>query len=450
MDNSIAIKKYKNSVTRKYISVSNDEIDTIQKGDYWFSRKIDGQLWFYCKSNKNSKIINSNENDISNLVKDIKKDLDKKLSKSNNIILAGELYFLTKDRERYGDTISGLGDSSKKKNLRLGIFDIVVSDKFLSSFEKKYNFLKKTLGKNLKDFSHVLEHKKIKQNEINKLFKEIVVKNNAEGLIIKNNSVVYKIKKEETADLLVTGYTLGSRPNQIRSISLGVFLNEKEIMHVGSCGNIPTNLRKDLYKKLVKLKVNSNFQKIASNGSAYNFVKPEVVCEIKLLEFQGDKSNDEPIRHLKYEYSNKSLNATGRSRSVSILNSNVVNIRSDKKGNFEECGIDQIIRVSGIPKSEFKELNNKDLPKSKILKKEIFKKESKKGTAIRKFLFWKSNKEKSSDYPSYLCYYLDYSEGRSDPIKRKLYPFENEKLGLNHFKDLVSENIKKGWEKHGT
>ena len=450
MDNSIAIKKYKNLVTRKYISVSNDEIDTIQKGDYWFSRKIDGQLWFYCKSNKDSKIINSNENDISNLVKDIKKDLDKKLSKSNNIILAGELYLLTKDRERYGDTISGLGDSSKKKNLRLGIFDIVVSDKFLSSFEKKYNFLKKTLGKNLKDFSHVLEHKKIKQNEINKLFKEIVVKNNAEGLIIKNNSVVYKIKKEETADLLVTGYTLGSRPNQIRSISLGVFLNEKEIMHVGSCGNIPTNLRKDLYKKLVKLKVNSNFQKIASNGSAYNFVKPEVVCEIKLLEFQGDKSNDEPIRHLKYEYSNKSLNATGRSRSVSILNSNVVNIRSDKKGNFEECGIDQIIRVSGIPKSEFKELNNKDLPKSKILKKEIFKKESKKGTAIRKFLFWKSNKEKSSDYPSYLCYYLDYSEGRSDPIKRKLYPFENEKLGLNHFKDLVSENIKKGWEKHGT
>ena len=450
MDNSIAIKKYKNSVTRKYISVSNDEIDTIQKGDYWFSRKIDGQLWFYCKSNKNSKIINSNENDISNLVKDIKKDLDKKLSKSKNIILAGELYFLTKDRERYGDTISGLGDNSKKKNLRLGIFDIVVSDKFLGSFEKKYNFLKKILGENLKDFSHVLEHKRIKQNEINRLFKEIVIKNNAEGLIVRDDSAVYKIKKEETVDLLITGYTLGNTPNQIRSISLGVYLNENEILHVGSCGNMPTNLRKDLYKKLIKLKVNSNFQKIASNGSAYNFIKPEIVCEIKLLEFQGDKSNDEPIRHLKYEYSNKSLNATGRSRSVSILNCNVVNIRSDKKANFEDCGIDQIIKVSGIPKSEFKEVNNKDLPKSKIIKKETFKKESKKGTAIRKFLFWKSNKEKASDYPSYLCYYLDYSEGRSDPIKRKLYPFEDEKLGLNHFKNLVSENIKKGWEKHGS
>ena len=76
-----------------------------------------------------------------------------------------------------------------------------------------------------------------------------------------------------------------------------------------------------------------------------SFIKPEIVCEIKLLEFQGDKSNDEPIRHLKYEYSNKSLNATGRSRSVSILNCNVVNIRPDKKANFEDCGINQIIKV---------------------------------------------------------------------------------------------------------
>ena len=86
----------------------------VTKGDYWFSRKYDGQLWFYCKSNKNSKIINSNENDISTLINDIKKELDKKLSKTTNIILAGELYSLTKGN--VGDTISGLGDKSKEKS----------------------------------------------------------------------------------------------------------------------------------------------------------------------------------------------------------------------------------------------------------------------------------------------------------------------------------------------
>ena len=122
--------------------------------------------------------------------------LDKKLSNTKNIILAGELYSLTKERERYGDTISGLGDKSKRKNLRLGVFDIVISDKLLSSFDEKYKFLKKNLGENSKDLSHVLEHKQIKHSDVNKHFKEIVIKNNSEGLIVRNDSVIYKIKKE--------------------------------------------------------------------------------------------------------------------------------------------------------------------------------------------------------------------------------------------------------------
>ena len=197
---------------------------------------------------------------------------------------------------------------------------------------------------------------------------------------------------------------MSDKANQIRSVSLGVYLNENEIVHIGACGNFTSDaLRKDLYKQLTKLKIKSNFQKIASNGAAYNFVKPAIVCEVKLLEFQGDKSNDEPIRHLKYEFTNNSLNATGRARSVSILNSSIINIRKDKKPSYEDCGLKQIIRISGIAKENFKEQNNKNLPKSKLIKKEVIKKESKKGIAIKKFVLWKSNKEKASDYPSYLC-----------------------------------------------
>ena len=90
----------------------------------------------------------------------------------------------------------------------------------------------------------------------------------------------------------------------------------------------------------------------------------------------------------------------------------------------------------------------KDLPKSKIIKKEVYVKESNKGNAIKKFILWKSNKEETGDYPSYLCYYLDFSDSRKDPIKKKIYPFEDEKEGLKLFKSLLEENIKKGWEKH--
>ena len=443
------IKKYKSSVTRKYIFVSKDEIDSIPKNDLFISKKIDGQLWFYCKSDKNSKIINASENEISDVIQDIKKDLDKKLKKIKNIILAGELYSLSSERERYGDTISGLGDKSKRKALRFGVFDVVYMEKLFPDFNKKYEFLKKTLNTKTKEPSHAIEQTKAKQSELTKFFKDKIEKSNAEGLIVRDNSTIYKIKQEETADLLITGYTVSDKANQIRSVSLGVYLNENEIVHIGACGNFTSDaLRKDLYKQLTKLKIKSNFQKIASNGAAYNFVKPAIVCEVKLLEFQGDKSNDEPIRHLKYEFTNNSLNATGRARSVSILNSSILNIRKDKKPNYEDCGLKQIIRISGIAKENFKEQNNKNLPKSKLIKKEVIKKESKKGIAIKKFVLWKSNKEKASDYPSYLCYYLDFSDSRKDPIKRKIYPFEDEKIGLNHFKKLLDENAKKGWEKY--
>ena len=57
MDIASSIKKYKNSVTRKYISLSNDEIDVITKGDYPY-QTIDSGLFYQkvlnqIKQNKN-------------------------------------------------------------------------------------------------------------------------------------------------------------------------------------------------------------------------------------------------------------------------------------------------------------------------------------------------------------------------------------------------------------
>lgn len=444
-----AIKKYKNSVVRKYIFLTSQEISSIEKGDWLVSKKVDGQLWFYVKEGNTSQMINANESDITSQIKNIVKELDHNFKSYKNIILAGELYYATSERERYGDVIAGLGDSAKGKNLRYGIFDIVTMEKAPTKYEDKYKLICKLAGKTSNKLSHAIPQDSITNKDIPSYFKDQIEKKGLEGLIVRNDSVVYKIKSEETADLLVTGYTMGSKPGQVRSVSLGFYLNEKEIIHVGSCGSFENDsVRKDLYKQLSSIKVEANFKKIASNGSAYIFVKPKLVVEVQLLELQGDKSNDQPIRHLKYEYDQNKLMATGRARSVSILNSKVIAIRKDKQANFQDCGLGQIIKISGIPKSEFKEITLKDLPKSKIIKKEIYVKDSNKGKAVKKFIFWKSNKEKTGDYPSYLCYYLDFSDGRQDPIKRKLYPFEDEKEGLQLFKSLLEENIKKGWEKY--
>ena len=121
-------------------------------------------VWKSCWYNKHSfSSSSSSDSEISDIIQDIKKDLDKKLKKIKNIILAGELYCLTSERERYGDTISGLGDKSKRKTLRFGVFDVVHMEKLFPDFDKKYEFLKKTLNINTKELSHAIEQTKAKQ-----------------------------------------------------------------------------------------------------------------------------------------------------------------------------------------------------------------------------------------------------------------------------------------------
>ena len=442
------IKRYKLVVAQRYIFLPVNEIKNLQNDDYFTSRKYDGQLWYYVKEKDYSKIINVSERDISKALPALLSDLDNKTKQHKNLILAGELYFSTNDRERNGDVSSSINDVSRSKNLKFGVFDVVFSEKLNPEFSKRYDFLLNMFDIDKKASCHAIEQKKIKKNEIEKYFTEIVENEKGEGVILRNNTHIYKIKKEETIDAVITGYTTEEKANEIRSVSFGVFINQNEIMHIGSSGNFSDlNLKKSLFNELISLKINSNFQKVASNGAAYTFVKPKVVLEVKLLEFQADKSNDEPVKHVKFEVKNEKLNATGKIRSVSILGSSILRLRDDKKANEQDCGLNQISRITGLSKDEFKTQEIKNLPESKIIQKEVYKKESKKGIAIRKFVFWKSNKEKVSDYPSFLCYYLDYSEGRKDPMRKKIYPFNDEKLGSAYFKKLMDENVKKGWDR---
>ena len=295
----------------------------------------------------------------------------------------------------------------------------------------------------------MIEHKQVNKKDIQKYFKDKIEKNDAEGLIVRNDSKIYKIKKEETLDAVITGYTTAENNTEVRSVSLGVFVQPNEILHIGSCGGFSSGInKKELFKDLKKLSVKSNFHKVGSNGSAYTFVEPKIVVEVNVLDLQTDKSDDSPIRHVKFELEKNKLNVSGKMRSVSILNAQVINIRIDKKADIKDVGLSQITNITGLSKKDFEQnLVGKKLPNSKILKKDVFKKKSKKGTAVRKFLFWKTNKDENLEYPAYLCYYLDYSEGRKDPIKKRLYPFNEEKIGLNFFKKILEDNIKKGWEK---
>ena len=87
-----------------------------------------------------------------------------------------------------------------------------------------------------------------------------------------------------------------------------------------------------------------------------------------------------------------------------------------------------------------------ELPKSKLLRRKVFKKVAKDKVMLQKFVAWKTNKEADPRYPAYVFHYTDYSSGRKDPLKKDIRVAPTEAQITAIFDAFLAENVKKGWE----
>ena len=117
-------------------------------------------------------------------------------------------------------------------------------------------------------------------------------------------------------------------------------------------------------------------------------------------------------------------------------------IRDDKKGNKDDIRFSQV--------TDIVELSGRDeaveLKKSEILKREVFVKESKGQKMVRKFMLWKTNKEKDPDYPAFVFHYTDFSPTRKAMLKKDVKVSDSKKQIEQIYADEIAENVKKGWE----
>ena len=91
------------------------------------------------------------------------------------------------------------------------------------------------------------------------------------------------------------------------------------------------------------------------------------------------------------------------------------------------------------------------LPKSQLLRRDVYKKVAKGETMIRKFVTWKTNKESDSEeYSAFVLHYTDFSPNRKDPLEREVRVSSSLEQIDVLFTEMVTENIKKGWELHSS
>lgn len=193
-----------------------------------------------------------------------------------------------------------------KGKLKYYVFDLLNLDgnsllKIPLSERKKLLelLLKKTNLKNVFFSEHIL-------NE-GKLFYDLAVKHGLEGIMAKNaNSQYYpgkrngewlKIKIHRQEEAVIGGFTApkGSRV-KFGSLLLGAY-HGRELNYIGNCGTGFTEQTLDeLYHKLVPyFTLVSPFKEKIKIPGKIQWVKPELVCQVKFSEWTEDKRMRHPV-----------------------------------------------------------------------------------------------------------------------------------------------------------
>ena len=437
-----SITNFSKSASR-YIPVEGAKIGTkIIENDYYMtSVKMDGYLSFL--------VINSGEATLykrGGEVLHIPQIIEEAKKIKTNVILAGELCCFVNDQSTTHRELSEALDEPDKNDLRFAAFDIIDQNnaKIDLHLKERLELLKSML--NGKSIFAVEQHCFESRTNISDFY-DTAIKNGAEGAVVKTSSgLTYKIKEIIHLDLVVIGYAegMGEKAGQLREVLLGFALGDETFQIVGVCGSgFSDQERKDLPSVFNPLVVHSDFTEVSGAGTAFIFVKPEIVIELSCLDLIN-VTTDGAIRKAALSYNqDKGYQPIGNQTTLSIITPNFVRLRNDKKANELDAGTHQAYTLLA-PIQEDSSQSTDAL--SEIILREVYVKPGKTANAVRKFIGLKTNKENSGAYSAYVLVFTDFSADRKTPLEQELFLLENEKELNEKLTLLKAEHIKKGWE----
>jgi hypothetical protein len=441
---------YKRRVAGGYKPLSEDEIEKLPSGKTWVSEKIDGELWFLVAmggktffSNPRGEVI---DGEIPSLAQ---------VGKLTDLtIIAGELHAKKEgSRPRVGDLGSLMcgGDAAKTEAIGFAAFDLVQEGGTAApeSYEERLGRLRELIkdGSNLRVIpSDIVGN----SAEMRSLYEKRVVTGEIEGLVIRvETGMIYKLKPLVTIDAAIVAYTTkADQPDSIRSILLALMHEDGSYQLLGGCGNMGSeDDRKSLLTKLSALRTDSSSRYASDGGGLYTFVKPELVAEITVTDLQAQKADGSITQSLMLHHEASGWSASGMRAAPRLIHPVMTRLRTDKKVDATDVRFAQVesyIPALGQPRE------SGPLPKSEILRREVWTKEAKGQTAVRKLVVWKTNKEKStSTFPAYVVHWSDYSAGRATPLDKEVRLAPTEEEAMKIADGMIADNIKKGWEKVG-
>jgi hypothetical protein len=454
-----ALYDYRRRTASAYRSLLPEEIPTRLLGEPMFvSPKIDGELWFMVFDGEDVFLSNPKGRLLVGdlpLLKEARKFTHRAALRT---VVAGELFAAGRAggaRPRVGDVSASLakGLDAAVDRLEFAAFDLVqggdaAQSMPISSYGDKLALLCRLFegGERVKV---VHTEKTTDLSAVTAMFAKWVESGKAEGLVARGESGICKIKPAFTLDAVIIGYTVrAENPNQVRSLALALMRQNQQLQYIGACGNMPEETRTSMLTMLLGSEAPSNWRLTRGDGALFQMVKPLRVLEVKATDVIDAESDGEPLKQMVLTYKDdEGWQAERKLPAASLLFPVFVRLRDDKQVNEIDIRIDQILERCFVPDVD-KSAATVLMEKSAVIRREVYKKDSKKGTAVRKLVVWKTNKETAdADFPAYVVHFTDYSADRKDPLQREVRPAPDEPSAMRIADAMIADNIKKGWEK---
>jgi hypothetical protein len=347
-------------------------------------------------------------------------------------------------------TLRNPSSEADMKKLGLAVFDVIeYDDSPVNATEDVYTLLDRWFKGG--ELAHAVEYKILKDLKgVTALFKQWVVEEGAEGIVIRHDQAGwYKIKERHNLDAAIIGFSEGvdDRKGMLHDLLVAVMRKDgtfHEFARVG--GGFTDDDRKKLASQLKRRVVPSDYVAVNSDYVAYEMIEPGPVIEISLLDLISEGAKGDPINKMVLEWDGKKYLALARMPLASVISPQFVRVRDDKEANVEDVNIRQLeawIEVAETEKSAREEI----APESKVLERLVYTKVMKGQRMVRKLLLWKTNKEKTSNFPAFVVYLTDFSPNRKNQLERDIRVAKTEKIARKWFDRLAQENFVSGWEK---
>jgi hypothetical protein len=443
------LRGYKRRVAGTYRPLMPDDIMSLPASRYFASEKIDGELWFLNIQNNLPSLISPNGRVLHG-------DLPVFGGLSglpNGLLLAGELFVQRPSkRSRVGDLSSFFANPNftEEATLAFHVFDVARGPDNLEqqTYKTRLQYIQKVLpGSGQLRPIECIELET--PSQVSKFFAEKTQDDKAEGIIVRSDvGMTYKVKPIIELDALIIAFTTRlDSPTQVRSILLALAVDESSYQIIGGCGSLGSEEdRESLLNRLSPLCLSSSARISSDSGALYQFVSPSVIVQVKVTDLQTERSDGSLSLGHRVELTTEGWLNRGMAPTARLIHPVLLRIRNDKEVNPHDLRLSQLDEFVSIQTKGSK--LDTGPAKSQILRRDVWVKETKGVKTVRKLLVWKTNKEVNDHtMPAFVVHWTDYSPNRAAPLDREVKLAPTKESAMAIAEQLISENIKKGWEK---